>query len=106
MAKNKRLKDIGAALIEEAETLFVETGEKQRLSEDFHYAAGTWDRERRFIIKAEHSIRGSNPRFIVTSLDGNPQDLYDHGYCARGDMENRIKEQQLDLYADRTSCHK
>ena len=46
------------------------------------------------------------PRFIVTSLDGDPQMLYDEIYCARGDMENRIKEQQLDLYADRTSCHK
>lgn len=105
LAKNKRLKTMGAARIEEAEMLCDETGEKQRLFSELRYAAGTWERERRVILKAEHSSRGSNPRFIVTSLDGDPQTLYDEGYCARGDMENRIKEQQLDLYADRTSCH-
>ncbi|MBN2786568.1 MAG: transposase [Pontiellaceae bacterium] len=95
LAKNKRLKAMGAALMEAAEALFSETGKKQRLFIAFSYAAGTWDRERRVIIKAEHSSRGSNPRFIVTSLDGDPQDLYDHGYCARSDMETRIKEQRL-----------
>ena len=57
------------------------------------------------IVKAEHASRGANPRYIVTSLKGAPQWLYDRVYCARGDMENRIKEQQLDLFADRTSCH-
>ena len=106
LAKNKRLEAMGASLMDEAEALFNETGEKQRLFGEFSYAAGTWDRERRVIMKAEYSARGSNPRFIVTSLEGDPQTLYDEGYCARGDMENRIKEQQLDLYADRTSCHK
>ena len=106
LAKNKKLKAMGCPLIEQAETLFDETNVKQRLFDEFSYAAGTWDRERRVIMKAEHSSRGSNPRYIVTSLTGDPQDLYDSVYCARGDMENRIKEQQLDLYADRTSCHK
>lgn len=81
------------------------TGDKQRLFEEFDYAAGTWDRPRRVIAKAEHSDQGENPRFIVTSLDGDPQKLYDDLYCQRGDMENRIKEQQLGLFADRTSCH-
>ena len=57
------------------------------------------------IVKAEHCARGANPRYIVTSLKGAPQWLYDKLYCARGDMENRIKEQQLDLFSDRTSCH-
>ena len=57
------------------------------------------------IAKLEHSRRGANPRYIVTSLKGDPQTLYERLYCARGDMENRIKEQQLDLFADRTSCH-
>lgn len=56
-------------------------------------------------MKAEHSSMGSNPRFIITSLEGDPQELYDNTYCGRGNMENRIKEQQLDLFADRTSCH-
>ena len=106
LAKNKKLKTMGAALLNEAETRHDETGEKQRLFDEFYYAAGTWDSERRVIMKAEHSSRGSNPRYIVTSLEGDPQELYDEIYCARGDMENRIKEQQLDLYADRTSCHK
>ena len=70
------------------------------------YAAATWDRERRVLVKAEHLDRGPNTRFVVTSLEGNPQDLYDRLYCARGEMENRIKEQQLDLFAGRTSCHR
>ena len=58
------------------------------------------------IHKAEHSRLGANPRFIVTSLKGDPQELYDKVYCARGEMENRIKEQQLGLFADRTSCQR
>ena len=81
------------------------TGQKQRLFGSFSYAAGTWDRERHVIIKAEHSSQGANPRFVVTNLPGDPHALYDDVYCQRGDMENRIKEQQLDLFAGRTSCH-
>jgi len=56
------------------------------------------------ILKAEHMSQGSNPRYVVTNLTGDPQQLYEKVYCARGEMENRIKEQQLDLFADRTSC--
>lgn len=104
LAKNARLKAIGSELLSLAETLFDQTGEKQRLFDEFKYAASTWDRQRRVIMKAEHTALGSNPRFIVTSLTGDAQGLYDDVYCARGNMENRIKEQQLDLYADRTSC--
>ncbi|MDF7824483.1 IS1380 family transposase [Pontiellaceae bacterium B12227] len=102
---NKRLKQFGCALIDQSEAVYKQTAEKQRLFSEFSYAAATWDRERRVIIKAEHTSQGANTRFILTSLDGDPQKLYDEVYCARGDMENRIKEQQLDLYADRTSCH-
>ena len=80
-------------------------GEKQRLFEEFPYAAGTWDRPRRVIAKAEHGEQGQNPRFVVTSLQGPGQELYEKLYCQRGEMENRIKEQQLHLFADRTSCH-
>ena len=69
------------------------------------YAAGTWDRSRRVISRIEHGQKGANPRFIVTSLQGDHQTLYEKTYCARGEMENRIKEQQLGLFADRTSCH-
>ena len=78
---------------------------KQRLFGEFQYAAGTWDRERRVIVKAEHLPAGPNTRFIVTNLPGEPKELYDELYVIRGDMENRIKEQQLMLFADRTSCH-
>jgi hypothetical protein len=102
---NARLKRFGADLIEQAETNFGATGDKQRLFGEFDYAAATWDRPRRVIIKAEHTALGENTRFILTSLKGDAQELYDTLYCARGNMENRIKEQQLDLYADRTSCH-
>ena len=69
------------------------------------YGALTWDRPRRVLVKAEHSDRGSNPRFLITNLEADPQELYDRVYCARGEMENRIKEQQLGLFADRTSGH-
>ena len=58
------------------------------------------------IAKAEHGEQGSNPRYVITSLRGDARDLYERIYCARGDMENRIKEQQLGLFADRTSCHR
>jgi len=102
---NARLKQFGAALIEHSEAAYEQTGGKHRLFGEFKYAAATWDRERRVIIKAEHTSLGANSRFIPASLEGDPQQLYDKAYCARGDMENRIKEQQLDLYADRTSCH-
>ena len=58
------------------------------------------------IVKAEHTAQGPNPRFIVVNVPGDPQELYEDVYCQRGEMENRIKEQQLDLFADRTSCHR
>ena len=58
------------------------------------------------IAKAEHNAQGANPRFVVTNVPGDPQELYEDVYCQRGEMENRIKEQQLGLFADRTSCHR
>ncbi len=57
------------------------------------------------IARLEHGPKGANPRYVVTNLEGNGQELYEELYCQRGEMENRIKEQQLDLFADRTSCH-
>jgi hypothetical protein len=78
-----------------------------RVYGEFTYAAATWDCPRRVIAKAEH-LPGdkANPRFVVTNLTGFAQTLYEEVYCQRGEMENRIKEQQLDLFADRTSCHR
>ena len=106
LAKNSRLLLLSSDMLKAAQSGFEATGEKHRLFGDILYAAGTWDKQRRVIVKAEHVAKGSNPRFVVTNLDGEAQVLYEDIYCARGDMENRIKEQQLDMFADRTSCHR
>lgn len=84
-------------------------GQAHRLFHEFLYAAGTWSKLRRVIAKAEY-LPGAkdgkaNPRFVVTNLSGESRALYEDNYCQRGDSENRIKEQQLGLFADRTSCH-
>jgi hypothetical protein len=105
LARNRRLQDLAAPLMHEAAARFEATGQPQRLFGTFAYAAGPWDRARRVLAKAEHNARGDNPRFVVTNLPGDPQGLYDAVYCARGEMENLIKEQQLMLFAGRTSCH-
>jgi len=82
------------------------SGIKQRMIGQFDYAARTWDRERHVIARLEHDARGTNPRFVVTSLHGDWAALYEQLYCARGEAENRIKEAQLDLFGRRASCHK
>ena len=105
LAKNAVLKRLARRSMITARWQYRCTGAKQRLFEEFSYAAKPWDRKRRVIAKAEHSEQGENPRFVVTTLQGVPQALYDELYCQRGDAENRIKEQQLGLFADRTSCH-
>lgn len=105
LARNKRLETILSPTLEKAKHAFAHTNEKQREFTEFMYAAKSWKRERRIIGKAEVTSQGSNPRYIVTNLKGDPQHLYDKVYCARGNMENRIKEVQLGLFADRTSCH-
>jgi hypothetical protein len=107
-ARNPRLEAILEEALLEAETRFEETGEPSRTFRDFPYQTHkTWSRERRVVGKAEVTAKGRNPRFVVTSLtpDRFPaKELYEEIYCARGDMENRIKEQQLYLFADRTSA--
>jgi hypothetical protein len=105
LAKNEVLKRLARRSMITARWQYRSIGLKQRLFEEFGYAAATWDRTRRVIAKAEHSDQGQNPRFVVTTLAGEAQGLYDKLYCQRGDAENRIKEQQLGLFADRTSCH-
>ncbi len=106
LAQNKRIRRKAAGLMAEAEALYYQTGKKQRRFTSMAYGARSWDKARRVIAKAEHSSQGANPRFVVTNLPQGDQYLYDKVYCARGDMENRIKDQQLDLFADRTSCHR
>jgi len=105
LAKNSRLHTLSASWYEAAEMAFEKTGLPQRHFGEFTYQAGSWSQSRRVIVKAEHNERGANPRFVVTTLANPPQELYERGYCGRGDMENRIKECQLGLFADRTSCH-
>ena len=105
LAKNSRLLKFSKELQDQAEASYEKTHDKVKLFAEFEYAAGTWKYPRRVIAKAEFNSLGPNNRFIVTNLDGNGQELYEKIYSARGDMENRIKEQQLDLFANRTSCH-
>lgn len=104
LAKNKRLNRLSAGPMAATRARFEATGDKQRGFAEFAYAAGTWPRERRVIVRCEHGAQGANPRYIVTNRDDEAAHLYDALYCQRGEMENRIKEQQLGLFADRTSC--
>lgn len=106
LSKNARLKAMAAHWMQQAEDAFTKTGEKQRIFGHFEYAAKTWNHPRRVIAKAEHTTLGSNPRFILTTLADDPQHLYDRLYCARGEMENRIKECQLGLFGTRLSGHR
>ena len=106
LARNPALQRAARDEIERAERQSRRTGRTQRVFGSFSYAAGSWDRPRRVIVKAEHTARGANPRFVVANVPGDPQELYEDVYCQRGEAENRIKEQQLDLFAGRTSCHR
>jgi len=108
LAKNKRLTNILGRELYEVQQQFQATKQPARTFKDFVYRTHkSWSRERRVVGKAEHLAKGSNQRFVVTSLSAErfmAPALYEDCYCARGDMENRIKEQQLCLFADRTSC--
>ena len=108
MARNQRLRKIIGAQMHEATGQWTRTGKPARVFTEFQYRTkktkkGGWDRERRVVAKAEHIDGKENPRFIVTSLAEEGRKLYEEIYCARGDMENRIKE-QFSLFADRVSA--
>ena len=109
LAKNARLKALIAEELQQAKAGYESSGEAARVFRECRYQTlESWSRERRVVGKAEHLSKGANPRFIVSSLPSEEYDartLYEDLYCARGDMENRIKEQQLALFADRTSTH-
>jgi len=106
LAKNKRLNALTGTLQRDAAACFAEQGQKLRWFTDIQYGARSWDRARRVIAKIEYSQHGVNPRYVVTNLEGDAKQLYDKLYFARGDMENRIKENQLDMFGDRTSCQR
>jgi len=107
LAKNKRLLKIIGRQLHEAQLQFEESHKAARVFSDFTYQTRkTWKRARRVVAKAEHLQKGANPRFVVTSLSAEQfaaRALYEELYCGRGEMENRIKEQQLALFANRTS---
>ncbi len=107
LARNARLVRALGRQLHEAQAQYRHTGEPARRYRDFRYRTRkSWSRSRRVVGKAEHLPKGPNPRFVVTDLSAERADarhLYEELYCARGDMENRIKEQQLGLFADRTS---
>jgi hypothetical protein len=114
LAQNARLLREIATASAQAASQFEQTGKAARVFTEFIYQTKkSWSRARRVIAKAEHLEKGANPRFVVTSLcpeetifpappRWGAQSLYEELYCARGDMENRIKEQMM-LFADRTS---
>lgn len=105
LAKNKRLNAATEKQRTRLARQFAQSQVKQREFAELRYGARTWKCERRVIARLEHMDKGDNPRYIVTNLEGEPASLYERLYCARGEMENRIKEAQLGLFADRTSCH-
>jgi hypothetical protein len=108
LARNERLVGAIAEDLATAEAQSLARGGAARRFADFFWRTlDSWSRERRVVAKAEHLPKGANPRFVVTSLPASAIDaraLYEDVYCARGEVENRIKEQQLDLFADRTSA--
>ena len=109
MPKNAVLERHAALAMIEARLLAAERGETAHLYTECHYAAKTWERERRVVIKAEVTVHPGrdpkdNPRFVVTNLKRCPRRLYERVYCARGEIENRLKELHHGLQIDRTSC--
>lgn len=106
IARNNRLNEIANKPIRLSVELFKEKGQKVQVYDEIYYGAKTWKYERRIIVKAEQLTQGENIRYVATNMQKeNPEDIYKL-YTQRGDMENRIKEHQSDLFADRTSCHK
>jgi hypothetical protein len=107
LARNQRLEALLEPSFEQVEQLCAESGAPERAFTELRYRTlKSWSRERRVIGKAEITHHGPNPRFVVTSLATESVDarqVYEELYCARGDAENRIKEQQLDLFSTRTS---
>jgi Transposase DDE domain group 1 len=108
LAQNPRLLALITAEQEQARLEFERTKQPARVFAELQYRTlDSWSRARRVVAKAEHLAKGANPRFVVTSLSSTlrpAQPLYEQDYCGRGEAENRIKEQQLHLFADRTSA--
>lgn len=110
LSRNPRLERAVATEMDEAKALYEETGLPARVYSDFGYKTlKSWSRTRRVVGKAEYLSKGTNHRFVVTNLLKKYKeagDLYENTYCPRGDMENRIKEHQVQLFSTRTSTHR
>ena len=109
MAKNARLTSLAEPLMTEARSDFKAANETTHRYGECAYQAGSWPHERRVIVKAEVTAHfgrtpKDNPRFVVTNLKTTPRHVYEDVYCARGDVENRLKELKIGLEIDRTSC--
>jgi len=109
MAENKTLRKLAEPALKKARRRSRRTGQSARVFTSCRYAARTWNRKRRIVIKAEvvrylDRTPRDNPRFVVTSLSGRAQRIYEQDYAARGEIENRVKELKLGLQVDRTSC--
>lgn len=105
LPKNPRVRDLSSELMDASRAVALDTGQKSKLFGELSYAAASWPGERRVVVKAEVTDKGSNPRFVVTNMQGDPEEIYAF-YVRRGDSENRIKELKLDLFSGRTSCHR
>lgn len=109
LAKNARLEQMIKKDLKKAKRKFKKTGKAARRFRNLKYRTlSTWSKKRRVVAKAEHLPDGANPRFVVTTIEraeSGSRALYEDLYCARGNMENRIKEQQMGLFSDRTSSH-
>lgn len=105
LVTNSRLEAMADPLLERARQRYGSEGRKVRLLCEGSYRAGSWDRERRVIYKAEAMEQGTNRRFVVTSKKDGPKELYDF-YVGRGEIENRIKDFKVHLKADRLSCQR
>lgn len=110
IARNARLESAVKKQMEQARRAYWQTRKPARRFRSFWYRTlKGWTRRRRVVGKAEYLQKGANPRFVVTSLPASEYEkryLYEEVYCARGEMENRIKEEQLDLFGDRASAHR
>lgn len=102
---NDRLKRRGQPWMKKAQRIFQTTGKKAKLFGEFRHRAGSWEKSRRIVTKAEVLEKGDNPRFVVTNMDLSPEEIY-RFYTDRGQMENRIKDLKNGLAADRLSCHR
>ncbi|MDP6038740.1 MAG: IS1380 family transposase [Candidatus Latescibacteria bacterium] len=105
MAKNNRLMKAVQPDVQKAKAAYESKQTIQRRFVQFEYAAQSWKAKRIMVARIQVDEHGESVRFIATSIKGQAKTLYEKRYCARGHMENMIKQQKLDLFSDRTSCH-